>query len=241
MNLSPESFADGLTLLVNKPLHWTSFDVVAKIRNTSRCKKIGHAGTLDPLATGLLILCTGKKTKTIQEIQDADKIYTLTFCLGATTPSYDAEFPPENIRDTSHVTKEMLEEGMKRMTGLIEQIPPAFSAIKKNGKKAYELARKGKSIELAPRPVLIHEFELLKWVSPSHIEARVNCQKGTYIRSLVHDLGQHLGVGAYLTSLERTAIGSFRLEDAWNLESLLAEIHNYRKDDTPGGTTLPAG
>lgn len=233
MNLSPENFAEGLTLLVNKPLHWTSFDVVAKIRNTAGCKKIGHAGTLDPLATGLLILCTGKKTKTIQEIQDADKIYTLTFCLGATTPSYDAEFPPENIRDTSHITREMVDIGMQQLTGRIEQIPPVFSAIKKEGKKAYELARKGKSIELAPRPVHIYAFELLKWESPSHIEARVVCQKGTYIRSLVHDLGQLLGVGAYLTSLERTAIGKFRLEDAWNLESLLAEIRNSRKESAP--------
>ncbi len=136
-SLLPQDFQEGLTLLIDKPLNWTSFDVVAKIRNTSRCKKIGHAGTLDPLATGLLIVCTGKKTKSIQAIQDADKTYTLSFCLGATTPSYDAEFPPENIKDAGHITREILETAMQAFIGQIKQIPPAFSAIKKDGKKAY--------------------------------------------------------------------------------------------------------
>lgn len=230
MNLLPENFQEGLTLLINKPLKWTSFDVVAKIRNTSRCKKIGHAGTLDPLATGLLIICTGKKTKTIQEIQDADKTYRLSFCLGATTPSYDAEFPPENIQDTNAITQELVEKTMQEFVGIIDQVPPQFSAIKTDGKRAYESARKGKTVELKSRQIQIHSFTLLEYISPQEVIAEVHCQKGTYIRSLVHDLGQQLKVGAYLTALERTQIGEYQLKDAWNLEELIAEIMRQRQE-----------
>lgn len=230
MKLLPENFQEGLTLLINKPLRWTSFDVVAKIRNTSRCKKIGHAGTLDPLATGLLIICTGKKTKTIQQIQDADKTYRLSFCLGATTPSYDAEFPPENIQDTSAITQELVEKAMQEFVGIIDQVPPQFSAIKTDGKRAYESARKGKTVELKSRQIQIHSFTLLAYISPQEVIAEVHCQKGTYIRSLVHDLGQRLQVGAYLTALERTQIGEYLLSDAWNLEELITEIMHQRKE-----------
>jgi tRNA pseudouridine55 synthase len=233
-SLLPQDFQEGLTLLIDKPLNWTSFDVVAKIRNTSRCKKIGHAGTLDPLATGLLIVCTGKKTKSIQAIQDADKTYTLSFCLGATTPSYDAEFPPENIKDAGHITREILEKAMQAFIGQIKQIPPAFSAIKKDGKKAYELARKGKPVELTARQIQIHQFKILNFHSPQHIEAEVHCQKGTYIRSLVHDLGQAVGTGAYLTKLKRTQIGDFSVQNAWNLESLVTEVMKQRMAAEPG-------
>jgi tRNA pseudouridine55 synthase len=228
--LLPENFQEGLTLLIDKPLKWTSFDVVAKIRNTSRCKKIGHAGTLDPLATGLLIICTGKKTKSIQEIQDADKTYRLHFRLGATTPSYDAEFPPENIQDTSHLTVEKVEQAMQQFVGIIDQVPPAFSAIQVQGKRAYDLARKGKPVELKARQIQIHSFQLLEYNSAEDVVAEVHCQKGTYIRSLVHDLGQVLGTGAYLTMLERTAIGTHHLVDAWNLEELVAEILRQRAE-----------
>lgn len=228
MVYSAETLQEGAVLLIDKPIYWTSFDVVAKVRNTAKCKKTGHAGTLDPLATGLLILCTGKKTKEIQYIQDADKTYRLTFSLGATTPSYDAEFPPENIKDASHITREQLLEAMDSLTGLIEQVPPAFSAIKKDGKRAYELARKGKEVELKARSIYIYRFDLLSFESPEKIVAEVKCQKGTYIRSLVHDLGQNLGVGAYLTSLRRTAIGDYKLEDAWVLDNLIQEIKSHQ-------------
>lgn len=219
---------DGQVLLIDKPLTWTSFDVVAKIRNTTRCKKIGHAGTLDPLATGLLILCTGKKTKEIQAIQDAPKTYTLTFSLGGTTPSYDAEFPPENRVDASHISKEEIEQAISQFTGIIDQMPPAFSALKTGGKRAYTLARAGKEVVLQSRKVEIFSFRLISFGSTEKIEAEVHCQKGTYIRSLVHDLGQHLGVGAWLTGLRRTQIGSYSVEDARTPEDWL---NQFRKLD----------
>lgn len=219
---------NGQVLLIDKPLTWTSFDVVAKIRNTTRCKKIGHAGTLDPLATGLLILCTGKKTKEIQAIQDAPKTYTLSFSLGGTTPSYDAEFPPENRVDASHVSREEIEQAMSHFTGIIDQMPPAFSALKTGGKRAYALARAGKEVILQSRKVEIFSFKLISFENPEKVEAEVHCQKGTYIRSLVHDLGQHLGVGAWLTGLRRTQIGSYSVDDAMSPEEWL---RNFRKVD----------
>jgi tRNA pseudouridine55 synthase len=222
--LSLSALLDGHTLLIDKPLGWTSFDVVAKIRNATRCKKIGHAGTLDPLATGLLILCTGKQTKGIQVIQDAPKRYTLTFSLGGTTPSYDAEFPPEHIQDASHIGISDIEAGMLHFTGVLDQTPPAYSAIKTGGKRAYALARSGKEVVLASRKIEIYSFRLLAFHSSDCIEAEVHCQKGTYIRSLVHDLGQHLGVGAWLTGLRRTEIGSYSVADAVTPEVWLQQF-----------------
>jgi tRNA pseudouridine55 synthase len=219
---------EGRVLLIDKPLTWTSFDVVAKIRNTTRCKKIGHAGTLDPLATGLLILCTGKKTKGIQEIQDAPKTYILTFSLGGTTPSYDAEFPPENRVDAGHISQSDIEQAMLYFTGVLDQMPPVYSALKTGGKRAYALARAGKEVVLQSRKVEIFSFRLISFQGTDQIEAEVHCQKGTYIRSLVHDLGQHLGVGAWLTGLRRTRIGNYSVEDALSPEVWL---QHFQKPD----------
>jgi len=226
MSIYPDRAAmeAGQTLLIDKPLQWTSFDVVAKIRNTSKVKKIGHAGTLDPLATGLLILCTGKATKTIADLQVQDKSYTLTFCLGAITASYDAEMPPTNFIDPSSIQPQQVALAMQSFWGLQQQIPPAFSAIKKNGKPAYLAARKGIDIKLEPREIRIDTFELTHWESPQEVHAKVVCSKGTYIRSLVHDLGQLLGCGAYLTGLRRTHIGEYSVENAFNLENFILSL-----------------
>lgn len=210
-------FAEGQTLLFDKPKAWSSFDLVKKVRNLVKIKKVGHAGTLDPLATGLMIICTGKHTKSIDTVQAKEKEYEVTFCLGATTPTYDAEMPPENIQDASHITQEKVEEAITHFVGEIEQIPPIYSALKIEGKRAYELARQGKEVEMKPRQVHIFEYQLLEFVSPSEIKARIRCSKGTYIRSLVHDLGQMLGVGAYMTDLRRTKIGEFDVKDAWEI------------------------
>lgn len=222
-------FAEGEVLLFNKPKTWTSFDVVKKVRNLVRVKKVGHAGTLDPLATGLLILCTGRKTKTIESIQGQEKEYIVEFRLGATTPSYDSEFEPENIKDASHVTKEMLTEAMLPFTGEIEQIPPVYSAVKVQGKRAYKAARKGQKIELRSRQVNVYAFTLLDFESPDRVKALVKCSKGTYIRTLVHDLGQALGVGAYILELARTAIGDFQLDNAWEIPEFAQEIRIFKE------------
>ena len=219
-------FQAGQTLLFDKPKGWTSFGVVKKVRYTVKVKKVGHAGTLDPLATGLLILCTGKATKTIDQIQGQEKEYEVIFKLGATTASYDAEQPEENLTDASHIDAEAVEQAMGPFRGEIEQVPPIFSAVKVGGKRAYQAARKGQEIELKSRRVQIQAFELISLpeVAPPRFAARVVCSKGTYIRSLVHDLGQALGVGAYLHELKRTRIGDYRLEDAWQLEDFVAEF-----------------
>lgn len=220
-------FLAGQTLLFDKPKGWTSFDVVKKVRGTIRIKKVGHAGTLDPLATGLLILCTGKHTKLIQGIQDAEKEYIATFKLGATTPSYDAEFPEENITDASHITREQVVEAMKAFVGPIEQVPPIFSAIKVDGQRAYKAARKGEALTLKSRRVHIYQFDLLdQETTPGEYVVLIRCSKGTYIRSLAHDLGQSLGVGAYLSDLQRTRIGSYELKDAWQVEDFVTQIKN---------------
>jgi len=219
-----EDFLEGQTLLFDKPWMWTSFDLVKKVRNTIRIKKVGHAGTLDPLATGLLIIWTGKKTKTIPIIQDLEKEYVVVFKLGATTASYDAEQPEENIRPADHITIEQLKIAMKAFQGHISQVPPAFSAVKVNGKRAYEEARKGKKPILNPRNVNIYEFSILNWKGPHEIEARVRCSKGTYIRSLIHDLGQKLEVGGYITQLKRTRIGHYKLEDAWQISEFVKYV-----------------
>ncbi|HLK31430.1 MAG TPA: tRNA pseudouridine(55) synthase TruB [Puia sp.] len=210
-------FESGEVLLINKPLHWTSFDVARKIRNLVKIKKVGHAGTLDPLATGLLIVCTGKFTKRINEFMAAEKEYTGTFTLGATTPTYDLESEPENFLDCAAITDAQIYEATKNFTGEILQTPPIHSAIKKDGKRAYELARQGKEIKLDPRKITIKEFEITAIDMPV-ISFRVVCSTGTYIRSLANDFGQVLGCGAYLSKLCRTRIGAFSLSQAMNME-----------------------
>lgn len=205
-------------ILVNKPLGWTSFDVVNKLRKTLGVKKIGHAGTLDPLATGLLIICTGKMTRKVQELTSLDKEYTGTLILGQSTPSHDRETEITEVRDISGIKTEQITRAAAHFTGRIEQIPPAHSAVKIKGKRAYKLARKGETPALKPRTVEIHVFDITK-INLPEVHFRVVCSKGTYIRSLVRDLGEKLGTGAYLAELCRTRIGNFRLEDAKTIES----------------------
>jgi tRNA pseudouridine55 synthase len=206
-------FEEGRLLLINKPLYWTSFDAVRKIRNLTRTKKVGHAGTLDPLATGLLIVCTGKFTKKINEYMAQEKEYTGTITLGAQTPTFDLESEPQHFKSYQHITSEMLQEATKKFTGNILQVPPIHSAIKKDGKRVYELARRGDDVKLDPRPVTIHSFEIVKEELPV-VHFKVVCSTGTYIRSLANDYGEALGCGGYLSGLCRTRIGAFSLEDA---------------------------
>lgn len=226
----PFDFKTGELLLVDKPKDWTSFDAVKKIRNAARVKKVGHGGTLDPLATGLLIVAVGPATKKLQQLQDADKAYQAEIRLGFTTPSYDAEFPPENPKPTGHIAREAVEEAMRGFMGTIEQYPPAYSAVKVGGKRAYDLARKGKEVETKPRQVTIKAFDLLAYDGPERITTQIECSKGTYIRTLAHDLGQALETGAFLLNLRRTRVADFRLEDAWPLDELVAEIRRQREE-----------
>lgn len=210
-------FEQGQVLLINKPLRWTSFDVIKKIRKLIGIKKIGHAGTLDPLATGLLIICTGRFTKKINEYMAREKEYSGTFTLGASTPTYDLESKPENFRSIAHISREEIEATAQKFVGDIFQIPPAHSAIKLEGKRVYELARKGKEVKLEPRKIFIKQFEIAS-IDPPLVHFRVTCSTGTYIRSLANDFGESLGCGAYLSSLCRTRIGEFKLEDAMEIE-----------------------
>lgn len=210
---------EGRVLLVNKPLQWTSFDVVNKLRYKLKMKKIGHAGTLDPLATGLLIICTGKFTKRIEEFQAQEKEYTGEFVIGQTTPSHDLETEVSQAVDCSQLRDEQIYAAAKKLTGTLQQIPPLHSAIKVDGKRAYKFARKGKEIELKPREVTVSVFEITKIQIPV-IGFRIVCSKGTYIRSLARDFGNDLRVGAYLSSLCRTRIGDFKLADAKTLEEI---------------------
>lgn len=214
-------------LLIAKPLYWTSFDAVRKIRNLTRTKKVGHAGTLDPLATGLLIVCTGKFTKKINEYMAQEKEYTGTITLGAVTPTYDLESEPVNFQSTNHLTPQQLHEATIPFTGNILQTPPIHSAIKKEGKRVYELARRGEDVKLEPRPVTISSFAIEK-VEENVVHFRVVCSTGTYIRSLANDYGARLGVGGHLSSLCRTRIGAFKLEDAQSIEQLEQEIRGER-------------
>jgi tRNA pseudouridine55 synthase len=214
------SFEEGRMILVNKPLLWTSADVVKKIRNQVHVK-VGHAGTLDPLATGLLILCTGKFTKKINEYMSQEKEYTGTFTLGATTPSFDLETERENTKEYRQVTKEELDTVCRRFIGEIIQVPPVYSAIKKNGERSYDLARQGRAVALEGRKITIREFEMTIQELPV-VRFRVVCSTGTYIRSLAHDVGQALGCGAFLSALCRTRIGEYLLEDAIDPEKPLA-------------------
>jgi tRNA pseudouridine55 synthase len=221
-------FEEGEVLLIDKPLEWTSFDVVNKIRHEISRKlgkkiKVGHAGTLDPLATGLLIICTGKMTKQIDLLQAKDKEYTGAFYLGKTTPSYDAETEPDADFPIEHLTETLIQDATHLFLGEILQYPPMFSAIKVQGKKLYELARKGKSIEVQARQIEIREFEISQ-VNLPQVRFRVHCSKGTYIRSLAHDFGKALNSGAYLAELKRTKIGEFDIQKAYSLEALIAKI-----------------
>jgi tRNA pseudouridine55 synthase len=220
-------FTEGQVLLINKPLEWTSHDVVAKVRNTLKIKKVGHAGTLDPLATGLLILCTGKFTKRINEYQAREKEYTGTFTLGAVTPTYDLESDPQNEKSINHITPELIKKTLMQFRGNIMQVPPIHSAIKQKGKPVYLMARKGKEVELEPRPVVITEFEITKIELPV-LHFRVVCSTGTYIRSLANDFGAALGCGAFLSSLCRTRIGEFTLEKAKDLPQILEWIQEQK-------------
>ncbi len=216
-------FEEGQVLLINKPLQWTSFDVIKKIRNIIRIKKVGHAGTLDPLATGLLIICTGKFTKKINEYMAQEKEYTGNFTLGATTPTYDLESEPGNFKSIENIKEEDIRSSTKDFIGEILQVPPAHSAIKVGGKRLYELARKGKDVKLEPRKVFMKEFEITNINLPV-IEFRVVCSTGTYIRSLANDFGIALGCGAYLSSLCRTRIGEFKITDAITIEEFESKI-----------------
>jgi tRNA pseudouridine55 synthase len=206
-------------LLVNKPLTWTSFNVVNKLRYKLKIKKIGHAGTLDPLATGLLILCTGKMTKRIEEFVGQEKEYTGKFIIGQTTPSFDLETEVTEAKDISAITEDAIKRAVNKFIGLIDQTPPAHSAIWVNGQRSYDLVRKGKEVELKSRQVMVSEFEITRIEKPE-IYFRIVCSKGTYIRSLARDLGEALGVGAYLGELCRTRIGEFRLADAKTIEEI---------------------
>jgi len=224
------AYLDGKVLLIDKPLKWTSFDIVNKIRYMIRVKKVGHAGTLDPLATGLLIVCTGKFTKQINEYQGLDKEYIGTLVLGATTASYDLETEPENFKSVDHLTEDQIRVSTQSFVGEILQMPPQHSAIKKEGMRLYESARKGIEVKVDPRKVNIQSFEITRIQLP-HIEFKVVCSTGTYIRSLVKDFGEVLGVGAYMSHLRRTKIGDFKVEDAKQWEDLKIEIDNLLASD----------
>lgn len=223
MEQSLNQYETGQLFLIDKPIDWTSFDAVRKIRNTIKIKKVGHAGTLDPLATGLLIICTGKFTKQINEYMGMEKEYTGTITLGHTTATYDRESEPENAKDITDLTHELLQTATLPFIGDILQKPPMFSAIKKNGERLYELARRGEAIELEERPVTISVFELTKIELP-HVHFKVVCSTGTYIRSLANDFGAALGVGGYLSSLRRTRIGKFIVEDAITVDQAVTQI-----------------
>jgi len=213
---------EGHVILMDKPLEWTSFDVVKKIKNKLNLKKVGHAGTLDPLATGLLILCTDRKTKQISGIQEQPKEYTGTLVLGKTTVSYDLESPIIEGEDITGLTKDFLTSLIPQFEGEIEQTPPVFSAVKVNGERAYKKARAGEKVELKSRKVMIYSFELTAFNLPE-ISFKVNCSKGTYIRSLVNDFGIAAGVGAYLSGLRRTKIGEYSVENAFTIDSISSE------------------
>lgn len=219
----------GEIFCFNKPYTWTSFDVVSYVRNIliRRLKevnpaikklKVGHAGTLDPLATGVLIVCTGKATKRIDELQAHTKEYIATLKFGATTPSFDKETEEDAVYPTAHITKELLEDVLKKFVGAIEQVPPAFSAVKVNGKRAYELARKGEDVSLKTKTLVIDEIEIIGYESPENVKIRVVCSKGTYIRALARDIGQAIGSGTYLTDLVRTRIGDYKIENCLDVK-----------------------
>lgn len=216
------SIEEGGFLLIDKPRTWTSFDVVKKLRNISKIKKIGHAGTLDPLATGLLIVCYGKYTKKIEVLQAQEKEYEGTFEIGKTTPSYDLETAIDGEYPVAHITKDFLDEKLELFRGEIEQVPPQHSAVKVNGKRAYEHARKGQEIKLKVRNVTVSKFDVDFAEFPT-LPFQITCSKGTYIRSLARDLGRALDSGAYMSSLRRTRIGDYLVKDTVEMESLIKQ------------------
>ena len=229
--LFPEfHFAEGELLLVNKPYRWTSFDVVGKIRNALKPLKlkVGHAGTLDPLATGLLIICTGKLTKKIDEYQAQEKEYTGTMILGAATPSYDLETAINQTYAIDHLDEEQIRSACSLFVGEIEQLPPAHSAVKVGGERLYLKARRGETVELRPRKVSIMNFEITRIALPE-VDFKVTCSKGTYIRSLVHDFGKALNNGAYLSRLRRTRSGEFEVENAFEVMELVTHIRQLKE------------
>jgi len=227
--MTEEAYKNGQVLLIDKPLEWTSFQAVNKIRWHIKQRfqikkiKVGHAGTLDPLASGLLIICTGKKTKEIHMYQGQEKEYTGTITIGATTPSYDLETEIDNTFTTAHITKELIHDTTKQFLGEIDQKPPIFSAIKKEGKRLYELARKGETTEIKSRKVTIDEFEITN-INLPNINFRVVCSKGTYIRSLAYDFGKALHSGGHLSALRRTKIGTFSVEKAKSIEDFIKTL-----------------
>ncbi len=220
-----QTFEEGRVILIDKPLGWTSFDVVKKIRNILKIKKIGHAGTLDPLATGLLILCTGKYTKRINQYMAAEKEYTGTITLGATTPTYDLESAPRDHKPINHISEKVILEVTQQFTGDILQVPPIHSAVKQKGKPVYLKARKGEDVVLEPRKIHIARFKI-EHIQLPQVAFKVNCSTGTYIRSLANDFGAALGCGGYLSGLRRTAIGEFRVEDAMEIEEFVEKYGN---------------
>lgn len=225
-------FEQGEVLAFDKPLHWTSFDLVAKVRY-NLCKrlgtkklKVGHTGTLDPLATGVVVICTGRKTKLIDQLQYDVKEYIATLQLGATTPSYDLEKEIDQTYPTEHITRELIDRTIPLFKGEQWQTPPAFSAIQINGKRAYEFARKGEEVELKPRLLVIDEIEILNFDEEKMLlTIRVVCSKGTYIRALARDIGEHLNSGAHLTALRRTRVGDTRVEDCYTIEQFLEKLN----------------
>ena len=226
-------YLEGEIILVDKPFKWTSFDVVKKIRGVlrgitgERKIKVGHAGTLDPLATGLLIVCTGRKTKVISEIQNQEKEYEGTIYLGASTPSYDLETKPENFKEIDHLSQQDILETARQFIGEIEQKPPLYSAVKIDGKRAYDYARKGQEASIKSKKVLVSAFDI-QHIDLPEIKFNIRCSKGTYIRSIANDFGMKLGVGAYLQSLRRTRIGDYMAKDA----VLANEIDGYLKSES---------
>lgn len=233
-------FAEGEVLAFDKPLHWTSFDLVAKVRY-ALCRKlgqkklkVGHTGTLDPLATGVVVICTGKKTKLIDQLQYDVKEYEATLQLGATTPSYDMEKEVDATYPTAHITRELIDQTLPLFLGEQWQVPPMFSAVQINGKRAYELARKGETVELKPKLLVIDEIEVLRFdADKMQLTIRVVCSKGTYIRALARDIGQRLRSGAYLTALRRTRVGQINVNDCYTIDQFLDQLkdYNYVQDE----------
>jgi tRNA pseudouridine55 synthase len=232
---NPSVFELGQVLLFNKPLYWTSFDLVNKVRTMIRSSlgikkiKVGHAGTLDPLASGLMIICTGRSTKKIDEFRDLDKEYVATIHLGETTPSFDLETETDNHYPTEHITEEEVRKVLNSFLGEMKQLPPMYSAKLIAGKRAYEFARKGIQKELEPVTVYFREIELLSFIMPV-IKVRIICSKGTYIRSFARDFGSALKSGAYLSALERTAIGPFNISNAYNIEKFQEYVEQMQQN-----------
>ena len=218
-----DKYNNGQTLLVDKDLDWTSFDVVKKIKNIIKCKKVGHAGTLDPLATGLLIICTGKNTKKINDLQNQDKVYTGEFILGKSTPSHDLETEFNSQKDIKNISSDRIEEVSKRFVGEQLQRPPKFSAVKVNGKRAYEYARDNEDVKIKEKNINIYEFKITEYNLPN-ISFKISCTKGTYIRSIARDFGEKLGCGAVLSKLRRTEIGNYNVEDAFKVNNLADKL-----------------